>query len=128
MSAQKASTADKSASSESVTENWERLTDRIEQLRKDLSEINTAAGDLAKAGANEGRDRLLSELDELSGRVSALAEEVGTRGRDTARRAGEKASALSGDLEDTINRNPIAAVLIAVGLGFLIGMATRSRN
>lgn len=128
MSAQKASAGSKSASSESVAENWDRLTDRLARLREDLSEINSAAGDLARAGAGEGRDRILNEIDELSRRVNTLAEDLSARGHDSVRHAGERASAIGHELGSTINRNPLTAVLIAVGLGFLIGMASRGRN
>ena len=125
MSAQKTSTAE---SKESVSENWERLTDRLEQLRKDFAEINSAAGDLAKAGASEGRDRLLGEIDDMSQRLKSLAAEMDARGRDTVRRAGEQATLLGSEIEGTINRNPMTSVLVALGLGFVIGMASRGRR
>jgi ElaB/YqjD/DUF883 family membrane-anchored ribosome-binding protein len=128
MAAHKKSTAEKSGNDESVSENWDRLTERLERLREDLSEINAAAGDLARSGVVEGRDRILSEVEDLQQRITDLTSELDARGRRTARQAGEKASALSNELEGTINRNPIAAVLIAAGLGFVIGMASRGRG
>jgi|GEM_PF-2356850 len=128
MSASKSGSSAKDADNDSVSENWEKLTDRLERLRADLSDINSAAGDLARSGVAEGRERILDEVDDLQRRVSDLASDLDARGRRTARQAGEKAGAMSQELESTINRNPIAAVLIAVGLGFLIGMASRSRS
>jgi len=121
-------TSSKSSASGDVSESIERLMDQLGKLREDFSEIQGAAKDLARAGAAEGRDRIQSEIDEMTQRISELSSELEARGHSAARAAGQKASALSGELESSINRNPIAAVLIAVGLGFLIGMATRSRN
>lgn len=112
----------------SVEESWEKLSERLARIREDLAELNTATADLARAGAAEGRARVHAEIDELTKRIGALAEEVGARGQGTARFAGEQVGALGRELEDAINRNPIAAALIAVGLGFLIGMASRGRS
>ncbi len=128
MAASNASSASKHANDESVSENWDKLTDRLERLRKDLSEINSAAGDLARSGVSEGRDRIQSEIEDMQARIADLTSDLEARGRRTARQAGEKASALSNELEGTINRNPFASVLIAAGLGFVIGMASRGRG
>ncbi|MEJ8572652.1 hypothetical protein [Microbaculum marinum] len=121
-------TSSKSAGSDDVSESFDRLMDQLGRLRDDLSEIQGAAKDLAKAGATEGRDRLQSEIEEMTRRIAELSSELEARGHNAARKAGAKASELSGELESTINRNPLAAVLIAVGLGFLIGMASRGRS
>lgn len=128
MASSKASSASKQANDESVSENWDKLTDRLERLRADLSEINSAAGDLARSGVSEGRDRIQSEIEDMQKRIANLTTDLESRGRGAARQAGEKASALSNELEGTINRNPIASVLIAAGLGFVIGMASRGRG
>jgi ElaB/YqjD/DUF883 family membrane-anchored ribosome-binding protein len=128
MASSKASSATKQANDDSVSENWEKLTDRLERLREDLSEINSAAGDLARSGVSEGRDRIQSEIEDMQKRIADLTADLESRGRGAARQAGEKASALGQELEGTINRNPIAAILIAVGLGFVIGMASRGRQ
>jgi len=117
-----------SSKSDDVSDSFDRLMDQLGKLRTDLSDIQGAAKDLAKAGASEGRDRLQAEIDEMTRRISELSSDLEARGQNAARKAGETASALSGEFESSINRNPIAAVLIAVGLGFLIGMATRGRN
>ncbi len=125
MSAQKTSTAE---NADSASKNWERLTDRVEQLRKDFAEVSNVASDLARAGASEGRDHILSEIDEMAQRLKSLAAEVDARGSAAARRAGAQASALGQEIENTINRNPLASVLVALGLGFVIGMASRGRR
>jgi ElaB/YqjD/DUF883 family membrane-anchored ribosome-binding protein len=113
---------------DTLSDNWERLTDQLAQLRDDLSGLNTAASDLAKAGAAEGRERIQSEIDDLVKQASTLSAELEARGRSAAKQAGEQATAYGREIERSINRNPIAAVLIALGFGFLIGMLSRSRS
>lgn len=128
MNARKSSTAAKSAGEESVSESWERLTDRLNQLRTDLSELNAAARDFAKAGVSEGQDRVQSEIDDLAARAAAIRDELNASGYRLAQGAGEQAGYYTRELEATINRNPITALLVALGVGFVIGMSSRGRH
>ncbi len=128
MNARKSSTAAKSAGEESVSESWERLTDRLSQLRNDLSELNAAARDFAKAGVSEGQDRVQSEIDDLAARAAAIRDELNASGYRLAQGAGEQAGYYTRELEATINRNPITALLVALGVGFVIGMSSRGRR
>jgi ElaB/YqjD/DUF883 family membrane-anchored ribosome-binding protein len=128
MNARKAGTAETQGEQDTVAESWDKLAAQLERLHQDLSNLKGAAADLAKAGSAEGRERILAEIEELAGRVSGLSEELETRGHRAAKRAGEQIGSLGRELEDAINRNPLAAVLIAVGMGFLIGKAMRGRN
>lgn len=113
---------------ESVTESWEQLGKDLERLREDLNAINESVADLSRAGMSEGRDRVAAQLDELARRTTQLGNDLNSRGRQAAHQAGEKAGAMTRDLEEAINRNPITAMLIAMGLGFLIGMSSRGRH
>jgi len=74
--------------------------------------------------------------DKLASRAYSEAEHAGTRVRETvsdlAHRAGDFASTArdrmgetSMELEDNISRNPWAAILIAGGVGLLLGMMSR---
>lgn len=128
MNARKSSTAAKSAGEESVSESWERLTDRLNQLRTDLSELNAAARDFAKAGVSEGQDRVQSEIEDLAARAAAIRDELNASGYRLAQGAGEQAGYYTRELEATINRNPITALLVALGVGFVIGMSSRGRH
>lgn len=109
----------------STSESWDTLTEQLAQLRKDLGNVNAAAADLAKAGAQEGREKVLSEIEALTQQAGSIAEDLSARGHDAGRKAAETAGALGHELEGAVNRNPLAALLIAAGLGLLIGLATR---
>lgn len=45
----------------------------------------------------------------------------------TAAEARERGEAIAEDVETAITRNPFGAVLVALGLGFLIAVVTRRR-
>lgn len=128
MNARKGSTAAKSIGEESVTESWDRLTERLDQLRTDLSELNTAARDFAKAGVAEGQDRVQSEIEELAARAAAIRDQLDAGGRRMAHDASEQAGVYARELEAAINRNPITSILVALGVGFVIGISSRGRR
>lgn len=128
MSARKSSTAARAAAEDSVSDSWDRLTDRLDQLRNDLSDLSAAARDFARAGVAEGQDRVQSEIEELAARAAAIRDELNASGHRIARQAGEQAGHYARELESTINRNPITAMLVALGIGFVISMSSRGRH
>jgi ElaB/YqjD/DUF883 family membrane-anchored ribosome-binding protein len=50
---------------------------------------------------------------------------VGESVRMTAGQARERGEAVARDMEAMIGRNPLTAVLVALGLGYLLGIITR---
>ncbi len=94
------------------------LTETVGRLGKDMAEaratmresmkesVKTAARDAAAAGED-----LLNDAMKLGG--------------DAAGAAGEAAQSRVASLEDEIRRNPVSAVLAALGIGFIIGIINR---
>jgi ElaB/YqjD/DUF883 family membrane-anchored ribosome-binding protein len=50
-----------------------------------------------------------------------------TQFSDSAASAQERVQSAQADLESSIERNPMTAVFVALGIGFVIGLMTRSR-
>jgi ElaB/YqjD/DUF883 family membrane-anchored ribosome-binding protein len=92
----------------------ESLEAQIETLRNDVSAISTTLSDLVKAGVREGRAK-----------AERTAEHYKQQGIEQAEAAIEGARAYGEALETQIERNPFSAVLVALGLGFLIGLMSR---
>jgi ElaB/YqjD/DUF883 family membrane-anchored ribosome-binding protein len=92
----------------------EELAAQVEALRKDVAAIGNTLTNLVRSTAEEGRDR-------LSQKASHYMDE----GRRHADEAMAQARAMGEELEAQIGRNPLTAVLIALGLGFLIGVISR---
>ena len=92
----------------------DELAAQVEALRRDVSSIANTLTNLVRSSAEEGRDR-------LSRQASYYLDE----GRRQADEAMAQARAMGEELEARIGRNPLTAVLIALGLGFLIGVISR---
>jgi ElaB/YqjD/DUF883 family membrane-anchored ribosome-binding protein len=61
-------------------------------------------------------------------KVKDAVHEMSRKGRDFAETARDKVETVSHDVEDQIARNPWMAVLIASGIGLMLGMMSRSRD
>jgi ElaB/YqjD/DUF883 family membrane-anchored ribosome-binding protein len=99
----------RSASSEA-----ESLEEQIETLKGDISAISATLQDLVKSSVREGRAK-----------VERTAEQYKQQGKAQADAAIDGARAYGEALEGHIERNPFSAVLVALGLGFLIGLMSR---
>jgi ElaB/YqjD/DUF883 family membrane-anchored ribosome-binding protein len=85
-----------------------------EQITDALNSFAGTAGKQARRGYKQARANVDSAVDDLSERGSAAMDA-----------AQDAASSLEETLEDLIQERPLAAVGLALGLGFLIGAAWR---
>ncbi len=92
----------------------EALEAQIETLKGDLSAISKTLADVVKTGVREGRAK-----------AERTADYYKRQGKEQADAAFDGARAYGEALEGHIERNPFSAVLVALGLGFLIGLMSR---
>jgi ElaB/YqjD/DUF883 family membrane-anchored ribosome-binding protein len=90
------------------------LAAQVETLKADLAAISATLADLVKATASEGRAT-----------IERTADYYVKKGKRQADAAIDEARAYGEALESQITRNPFSAVLVALGLGFLVGLMSR---
>lgn len=95
----------------------EDLRENLVELRRDFKELLTTVERLAAAQAAVVSDQVREGLQGYADK----GEEMFGLAREHAERAYD-------DLHDTVERNPLTAMMIALGLGFVIGMLTRNRS
>ena len=76
------------------------------------------------AGARDANE-LANKIDAIRADLENLTSTVGRIAGKEFSRAQDKATAAASEAEEAIRRNPLQAVAIAVGLGFLFGVLTR---
>ena len=76
------------------------------------------------AGARDADD-LANQIDAIRADVQNLTSTVGRIANKQLNRAQDKAMETAYEAEEAIKRNPLQAVAIAAGLGFLFGVFTR---
>jgi ElaB/YqjD/DUF883 family membrane-anchored ribosome-binding protein len=68
---------------------------------------------------------LANQIDAIRADIQSLTSTVGRMANKQINRAQDKAMETANQAEEAIRQNPISAVAIALGLGFLFGIFTR---
>jgi ElaB/YqjD/DUF883 family membrane-anchored ribosome-binding protein len=92
----------------------ETLEAQVAALKSDIAAISETLQDLVKTGVRQGR----SKAEDTAAYYKQQGVEQAEAALDSARAYGEA-------LETRIERNPFSAVLVALGLGFLVGLMSR---
>jgi uncharacterized protein YjbJ (UPF0337 family) len=127
-----------------VKEQWGRLTDdditaiggRRDQLEGKIQERYGYAKDQVRKeiedwyrstalAANGDTDELADQIEAIRTDIQSLTSTVGRIANKQLGRAQDTAMDAARNAEDAIRQNPVSAVAIAAGLGFLFGVFTR---
>lgn len=92
------------------------LSAQLETLRADVSQLTSLLGDY-------GRDR----ADQAGKSAKQRVADLRSRAEDDAERLRARAGDLAHDAENFMHERPATAIGIAVGLGFLVGLAASRR-
>jgi len=116
---------------------WGKLTDddltaisgRRDQLEGKIQERYGYAKNQARKEIEDWyrstESHLVDEIDNIRTELQRLASSVGRIANKQIDRAQVSATEAAREAEAAITRNPLTAIAIAVGLGFLIGVLTR---
>jgi ElaB/YqjD/DUF883 family membrane-anchored ribosome-binding protein len=74
---------------------------------------------------NPDTQELANQIDAIRADIQSLTSTVGRMANKQLNRAQDKAMETANQVEEAIRQNPLSAVAIAVGLGFLFGVFTR---
>jgi ElaB/YqjD/DUF883 family membrane-anchored ribosome-binding protein len=108
-------------------------------VREDFAKLSSSVAELVKLQASQAsaamrgavgdaRERLASSAAEAKDKLAGKAADAQGRLADKAADAQDRFMAASADLDSTIERNPLMAVLIALFIGLLMGTLSRSRK
>jgi ElaB/YqjD/DUF883 family membrane-anchored ribosome-binding protein len=100
-----------------IEEATQDFTADLAALREDITKLTLSVTELVRAQATTTADSMLGAVDHARKKIS-----------DTASDAQDRVSAISSDFESTIERNPLTAILVAIGAGILIGLLSRPRK
>jgi len=118
-------------------ERWGKLTDddltaisgRRAQLEGKIQERYGYAKSQARREIEDWyrstESHLADEINNIRTEIQSLAASVGRIANKQIGRAQGKAAEAAHEAEAAITRNPLTAIAIAVGLGFLLGVLTR---
>lgn len=104
---------------------YERLQKDVDAVKNDISALADQISDVIDAFKGDARKQAKRAYRQARSEVDSVMSDVGKRGSEALDAAQDYAGTLEESLEDAITQRPLAAVGLAVGLGFLIGVTWR---
>lgn len=104
---------------------YERLQKDVDAVKNDISALADQISDVIEAFKGDARKQAKRAYRQARSEVDSVMSDVGKRGSEALDAAQHYAGTLEESLEDAITQRPLAAVGLAVGLGFLIGVTWR---
>jgi ElaB/YqjD/DUF883 family membrane-anchored ribosome-binding protein len=105
------------ADNNSVKDATEQTAKDFDTLRQDIANLTNTVADLIQHRAQAVRSQAAEALDAAK---STFAQSVTD--------AQDKVMSLESELESSIGRSPLTALVIAMGVGVAVGMMTQSRK
>ena len=94
-------------------------------LSMSSTETNMRTGAGKRASSARDAEDLNAQIEAIRADIQSLTSTVGRIANKQLKGAQDKAMETAAEAEEAIKRNPLYAVAIAVGLGFLFGALTR---
>jgi len=105
------------------------LSDRFEKdlaaVKKDITQLSERIGDTLNAVSGEATKQARRGYRQARHNVDAALTDAQERGSAAMEAAQDVAASIEETLEDAIRERPVAAIAVALGLGFLIGVTWR---
>jgi ElaB/YqjD/DUF883 family membrane-anchored ribosome-binding protein len=93
------------------------FTADLASLRDDVAKLSSSLSEFIRTHSLETTNTVSDVVDNAQQKISGAAS-----------KAQDRVTGATTDLEATIERNPLVAVLIALGAGILVGLLSRGRK
>ncbi|MEW6769615.1 MAG: DUF883 domain-containing protein [Pseudomonadota bacterium] len=104
---------------------YDRLQKDVDAVKHDISALSDQINDALNQFTGEARKQARRTYKTARANVGDAVSDFSKYGNDALDAAQDYASSLEESLEDAIVQKPLAAVGLALGLGFLIGVTWR---
>lgn len=101
------------------------VNSEIETMRNEIKGLTDSVADLVRRETERARTNVKGIADNVADSVSSAAHSVGSTGQRLAADAQEGVRTAASKVEQCIEKNPVQSVLIAAGVGFVLGLMSR---
>ncbi len=104
---------------------YDRLQKDVDAVKNDISALSDQINEALNSFSGEARKQAKRTYKNARSNVDSAMSDFSKYGSDALDAAQDYANTLEESLEDAIVQKPLAAVGLAIGLGFLIGVTWR---
>jgi ElaB/YqjD/DUF883 family membrane-anchored ribosome-binding protein len=104
---------------------YERLQKDLDAVKNDISALADQITEVLNSFTGAAQTQAKRTYRQARANVDAAVSDIGKRGSEALDTAHDVADTIEETLEDAIVQRPLAAVGLALGLGFLIGVTWR---
>jgi ElaB/YqjD/DUF883 family membrane-anchored ribosome-binding protein len=97
----------------------------LDQLRTDIAVLSETVARLASEGAASAKSQIKDSTARATRGASAAGDQIYQNAATLGRDAADTANIATAQIEYQIARNPLSTVLVALGLGFALGVVSR---
>ena len=94
----------------------------MQKLRADFAKTAESAAGLVKSQTQSAASALRDTMANAGGKIADTAADLGHSALQMTNAAQDGVKSATNDIEASIERNPLSAVLIAAGIGVVLGM------
>jgi len=105
--------------------NYDRLQKDVDAVKNDISNLAEQITDALNALAGSTQKQARRSYRQARSNVDSVVSNLGKQGTAALDAAQDVAATLEETREDAVQQRPLAAIGLAVGLGFLIGVTWR---
>lgn len=91
-------------------------------LRADFGRLSDSVSEMVKAQAAAAASSIRDRASAASGKIAGAAADLGQSASDFTSGAQKSLKSATGDLEASVEQNPLAAVIVAAGIGMALGL------
>jgi ElaB/YqjD/DUF883 family membrane-anchored ribosome-binding protein len=108
-----------------VDATYERLQKDVDAVKDDISKLAEQLSDALDAFTKVARNQTRRGYKQAQSNLNSIMSDAAEKGNSALAAAQDAAVTLEDTVEDAIAQRPLAAMGLAVGLGFLIGVTWR---
>jgi len=101
------------------------LSDDLQKLRRDIARLADQVGDSLQEAGDEALTEAKAQIRRIKDNVDGIISSAGEKGADATRAVREVTDNVGSAVEESLRARPFATLAVAIGVGFIFGMAWR---
>jgi ElaB/YqjD/DUF883 family membrane-anchored ribosome-binding protein len=101
------------------------LSDDLQKLRRDIGRLAEQVSDSVQEAGDDALTEAKAQIRRIKDSVDGIISSAGEKGADASRAVREVTDNVGSAVEESLHARPFATLAVAIGIGFIFGIAWR---